>query len=170
MNLLICVNKSEQAFTQRIPHLCLGFKALPAPCHASFPLLWSHPGGEREPCVGVTELTGLSGLCLLCWLFPFPLFTAYSTAAVHPTVTPRLHAHAHTRGISVYKRGRLEATHEVNPGTQNTVKNQNYILASVREKKRESEESRRMQVGRETLPDLWIKQHPIYMHIYCLTV
>lgn len=54
---------------------------------SGFPFLCSRPGPEGEACVGVMELTGLSGLCLLCWLFPFPLFTAASTAAVYPTVT-----------------------------------------------------------------------------------
>lgn len=63
--------------------------------------LCSRPGPEGEACVGVTELTGLSALCPLCRLFPFPLFTATSTAAAYPTVSPHTH-HTH---ISVYRRG-----------------------------------------------------------------
>lgn len=55
------------------------------------PLLSAHPGPEAEACVGVSQLTGLSGLCLLRWLFPFPLLTTACTAAVYPTVTTHTH-------------------------------------------------------------------------------
>lgn len=71
--------------------------ALPVHSHPAFSFLCSRPGPEGEACVGVTELTGLSGLCLQCWLFPFPLFTAASTAAVYPTVT-HTHRYQFTKG------------------------------------------------------------------------
>lgn len=60
----------------------LVYSALPAPPNltttTTTPAVLSssapHPGPEAEACVGVTELTGLSGLCLPRRLSPFPLF------------------------------------------------------------------------------------------------
>lgn len=135
--------------------------------------------------MGVTELTGLSGLRLMFWPFPFPLFTGASTAAVYPTMAHHMHTDTNIslqKGVAGVKppQGCMLG---VCPGTQQ------FIIflegnkpMGVQEREGEREGGVCIHVGRELCFSLSVQGKPVrvmdemplycivYTHTRCLTV